>query len=76
MKSKTTVNIKTTLIRMFDQESGEIVKYQSTSQLSTPEAKEIAKARKLTFIDKTDTTTTFDTPNTELLKLKAQNEQV
>ena len=69
MKKQTTVKFKVTNIRMFDPQTSEVINYESTSKLTTPECKEIAKARKLTFIDKTDITKSVTVENTKLINL-------
>ena len=69
MKKQTTVKFKVTNIRMFDPQTSEVINYESTSKLTTPECKEIAKARKLTFIDKTDITKSVTVDNTQLINL-------
>ena len=69
MKKQTTVKFKVTNIRMFDPQTSEVINYESTSKLTTPECKEIAKARKLTFIDKTDITKSVTVDNTKLINL-------
>lgn len=70
MKTTTTVTIKSTSIRMFDQKSNEVVHYKTSSLLTMPESREIAKAKNLTFIDKEDFTTSFDVSNDTLLTLQ------
>lgn len=67
MKTQTTVNVKTTLVRMFNPKTDELVNYKTNSLLTTPEAREIAKARNLTFIDKQDITVSFPVSNDTLL---------
>ena len=69
MKKQTTVKFKVTNIRMFDPQTSEVINYESTSKLTAPECKEIAKARKLTFIDKTDITKSVTVDNTQLINL-------
>ena len=70
MKKQTTIKFKVTNVRMFNPQTNEVINYESTSKLTTPEAKEIAKARKLTFIDKTDIVKTVTVDNTQLINLE------
>ena len=70
MKNQTKINLRRSSVRMFNPEKNETVVYDSTSRMSIPEAKEIAKARKMVFIDKTDTIDTFNVSNDDLIKLK------
>ena len=70
MKNQTKINLRRSSVRMFNPEKSETVVYDSTSRMSIPEAKEIAKARKMVFIDKTDTIETFNVSNDDLIKLK------
>lgn len=73
MKSKTVVNVKTTSVRMFDPQTSKIIVYKSTSQMTIPEAKELCKARNMTFIDKTNETDSFSIANTILINMKETN---
>ena len=70
MKNQTKINLRRSSVRMFNPEKNETFVYDSTSRMSIPEAKEIAKARKMVFIDKTDTIETFHVSNDDLIKLK------
>lgn len=59
---------------MYDPKTNETVTYETTSKLSIPEAKDIAKARKIVYIDKEDVAITFKANNEDLLRLNKARE--